>query len=509
MRRLALPALALIALAGCAPRAVVRADLGERRWHAVASPFVTLYTDLAVDDAVAMAGDLEIRRRIIGELYARLLVPGRPLPAGRLVVMHFEICADLEALWGPRRTGQAAVSADFLRQRIALTCEDPSGWTREVITHELAHLISYQVFRYLPAWLEEGLATFFQTLAVGSEHVLLGLYPSREHGVARPDISLGRRALRPPPPVHELRTMGDPAFRRLRDGNLTAWRVVHLLATGSDADNRRLRAFLRALGDDVAAEPAWAAAFADRPDAAIDRDLRRYLADGRFSTWSVPRQPAPPPAIRVRPLPRGEIHDLWLQAIVTFGDPAHRLAFAEQQLAAAIAAAPEWTGADYWRAVIDVHRRRPVAVIEAALRRHVARAPGELRGTTALLVAALDGIDDDGLGPAPPPGLDELADEVAALRTRAGNVVALDTVAWYYALARRPELGEGLARRALAIEPGCAVCENTLALLLHQRGQHRTAAAHQERALRLLGAEPPPRGWRERLEAYRARAAPD
>jgi hypothetical protein len=164
MRCLALAALALIALAACAPRAVVRADLGERRWHAVASPFVTLYTDLAVDDAMAMAGDLEIRRRIIGELYARLLVPGRPLPAGRLVVMHFEICSDLEALWGPRRTGQAAVSADFLRQRIALTCEDPSGWTREVITHELAHLISYQVFRYLPAWLEEGLATFFQTL---------------------------------------------------------------------------------------------------------------------------------------------------------------------------------------------------------------------------------------------------------------------------------------------------------------------------------------------------------
>jgi tetratricopeptide (TPR) repeat protein len=496
------------ALGGCATRAVVRGDLGERRWHAVSSPFVTLYTDLDAEAAADLGRELEVRRRVMSELYGMLLVPDRAVPASRLVVVHLDVCADLHGLWGPRTAGQSSISADFLRQRIALTCEDISGWTREIVTHELAHLLSYQAFRALPAWLEEGLATYFQTLAIYPDRIVLGGYPSREHRALQSGwLVRGRVEWRPPPPVRELRAMPDAAFRRLRDGYLVAWRVVHFLATASDADNRRFRRFLRAVGDGAAAEAAWADAFADRPDAALDRDLRGYLRDGRFSTWTVSRRAGPPPEVRVRTLRPGEVHDVWMQTILTFGEAGHNLAYAEQQLALSVAATPEWTGADYWRAVIAVHRRRPVAEIEAALRRHVARAPGELRGATALLVAALDGFDDDGLGPEPPPGLDDLADEVAALRGRAGGAVALDTLAWYFALQRRPEEGEGLARRALAVEPGCAVCENTLALLLYQRGRPAEAIAHQERALRLIGDDPEPRGWRLRLEAYRAAAA--
>jgi hypothetical protein len=483
-----------VASTACVPTTVVRTDLAERRWFEVRSPHVTLFTDLDADDADSLARAIEVRRRALDDLYRGMLAPGKPPASGQLAVVYLADCDDLTPIFGNRWAGLASRTRDFTRRRITLTCDDRKQFPLQTVTHELAHLMSFHFFRSLPTWLEEGLATYFQTLVFDGDELILGEYPERNH---RPRLYL--------PPVRELRALEGEPFYELDDGYLAAWRLVHLLATGTDSDNARLRHLLRALGDGVPVADAWDDALGDRSDDQLDREYRSYLVDGELDTWVMPYHPPAPPALERRALDRGEIHDVWLQSIATFTEPPHRARHIAAQIDLAVKHAPAWAGADYWRAVLAMHERRPLPELEASLRRYVRRAPDDVRGVTALLAVALGAIDDDGLGPTPPPGLDALRDEMAALQRHSRSAVALDAMAWYFALARKPGPGEGLARRALALEPGCAECEDTLAVLLSQRGAHAEAVLHQERAVRLLGEAPVPPPWLRRLAVYRDR----
>jgi hypothetical protein len=485
---------ALVTVAACAPTAVVRKDLAERRWYEVRSRHVTLFTDLDADDADELARAIEVRRRALDDIYRGMLTPGAPPANGNLAVVYLADCDDMYPISRGRWAGRASRTGDFTKRRIAMTCPERSGYPLQTVTHELAHLMSFHFFRSLPTWLEEGLATYLQTLVFDDDEVILGEYPERNH-----------RARLYLPPVRVLRALDGEPFYALDDGYLAAWRLVHLLATGSDSDNARFRHLLRALGDGVPAAQAWDDALGDRSDDQLDREYRRYLGDGKLDTWVMPYHPPALPALERRALGRGEIHDVWLQAIATFAAPADRERHLEAQIALAAEHSPDWPGADYWRAVLAVYQRRPLPAIEAALRRYVARVPDDVRGASALLAVALGAIPDDGLGPTPPPGLDALTDEMAALQRHSRSAVALDAMAWYFALARKPGPGEGLARRALALDPGCAGCEDTLALLLSQRGAHAEAVLHQERAVRLLGEAPVPPDWLRRLAVYRER----
>jgi hypothetical protein len=488
-----LVALAVGLGAACVPTTVVRTDLAERRWYAVETSHVTLYTDLDAARADDLARNIEIRHRVLGEIYAGMLAPGRSLPSARIVVVHLESCLDLRPLWGDDISGQAAITADFVRRRTVLTCEERHDFTDVIVTHELAHQMNVHFFPTLPPWLEEGLATYVQSLFIDRDRIVLGDYPLTHHkrGVRRPDLGA-------------LRAMAHDEFRALDDNYLSAWRAVHMLATGSDDYRQRFQRLLRGIGDGTAAAAAWDAAFGDLPQDRLDAEYRTHFQRGHHDTWVMPYHRQPPPEVQRRTLAAGEIQDVWIQTLATFGKPSTD--HAEQQVAAAERAVPGWTGAGYWRAVLAVRAGRPDREVEDLLRRHVARAPDDVRGWTALMQLQLDLVAGDELAPEPPPGLDELRDELAALQPHGRSAPALDAMARFFAVARKPGPGEGLARRAVAVDPTCADCETTLALLLFQRGAFGDAAAHQERALRLLGESTAPPSWLRRLAHYRQRA---
>jgi hypothetical protein len=494
LRSTLLVALAVGLGAACVPTTVVRTDLAERGWYAVETSHVTLYTDLDSARAGDLARNIELRHRVLGEIYAGMLAPGRSPPSARIVVVHLESCLDLRPLWGDNVSGQAAITADFVRRRMLLTCEERHDVTDVVITHELAHQMNFHFFPALPPWLEEGLATYFQSLFIDRDRIVLGDYPLTHHrrAVKRPDLDV-------------LRAMSYPELRALDDGYVSAWRAVHMLATGSDDYRRRFLRLLRGIGDGTSDAAAWDAAFGDLAQDGLDTAYRTHFQRGHHDVWAMPYHRQPAPEVQPRPLSAGEIHDVWIQTVATFGRPGTD--HAGQQVAAAERAVPNWTGAGYWWAVLAVQDGRPDREVEDLLRRHVARAPDDVRGWTALMSMQLDRVDGDPLAPEPPPGVDELRDELAALQPHGRSAAALDAMARFFAVARKPAPGEGLARRAIAVDPTCADCETTLALLLFQRGAFGDAAAHQERALRLLGESAAPPSWRRRLDHYRQRAA--
>jgi hypothetical protein len=119
---------ALVTVAACAPTAVVRKDLAERRWYEVRSRHVTLFTDLDADDADELARAIEIRRRALDDLYRGMLAPGTPPATGQLAVVYLADCEDLYPIFGDRWAGQASRTRDFTRRRITLTATTTSGF---------------------------------------------------------------------------------------------------------------------------------------------------------------------------------------------------------------------------------------------------------------------------------------------------------------------------------------------------------------------------------------------
>ncbi len=144
------------------------------------------------------------------------------------------------------------------------------------------------------------------------------------------------------------------------------------------------------------------------------------------------------------------------------------------------------------------------------LREYVRRVPGDGQGWLGLVRLEIHrrlprghlGVESTA-----PELLDELEDEVRALARVARTPRQLDSVGWYYALRRMPATGMTFTRRALALEPSCAECWDTLALLHFHAGRARAAVDAQERAVSLMAERRETRDAEARLRHYRWSAA--
>jgi len=489
-----LVALALAA-AGCAP-GVVRTDLARHRWYELSSPHVLLYTDVDADTARQRVAEIESWRQALVDAYAAAIAPGKAPPAGRLLVFHFHDCSDLRPVWGDHVAAMKSVSADFQQRRAVLVCESDQDWRRrENVVHELAHAMNHHFLGAIPIWLEEGLATYFQTVTVeGGELVL---------GKISPDVL---RARHYPWPVRELLALSrDACYQPDHDCHVAAWWLVHLLNNGPDEYRARFVRFLTGLGGAAPPEQAWNDAFAGVARDRLERDYRDHLADGRTDLWTLPyREAAPAAAGAPRVLRRDEVHDLWTHVLLAFGGRDRR-ELAARQIDAAERDLPGWTGAHFWRAVL-AKRRGDLGAAEASLRRYAASRPDDARAWIGLVEVGLLRADELHGGERAA-ALDDLVDEVAQVQRRARTAAGADALAQYFAMRGLPSTGIGHAERAVASDPSCAGCEETYALLSFQLGRWPDAIAHQERAIALSGEGAPPEAMMRRLARYRAAAA--
>ena len=99
-------------------------------------------------------------------------------------------------------------------------------------------------------------------------------------------------------------------------------------------------------------------------------------------------------------------------------------------------------------------------------------------------------------------GVYPLNDALNLART-AKTGTGLNSAAWYFALTGKPEVGLGLARRSLEVDPLCSICLDTLALLMVEDGRLDDGLATQQRAVEMSG-EAASKGMVGRLEAFRA-----
>jgi hypothetical protein len=499
------PAMALaaigLAIAGCA----AHADPARRTWHEVRTRRFTLVTDLSSDRAVERAKELEALGAALNARYI-LAVPRGPAPAGPARVIHLASCEDLRRRDGRTIGGFVAESPDFGYERLIVTCNYGAMWT-EIVLHELTHDLNHRYLASLPAWLEEGLATYYQTLDVEGDKVMVGRAPGMDAHYWQ-DVAILPR-------LDELLTMSQAQLVGLesRRGYFAAWKLTHLLANGSRDNHRRFGRLLVSLaterdGQERDAQSAFRAAFGDVLDQ-VTADYRLYHRRRDLNIWNLPYKPADGSdegAVQSRTLRRGEVQALWIEFWLAHNARSEVL----DHLARLEREDPAWPRRLYWRAVVQSRLRLPGVRPVELLRKYVRQAPDDGQGWLALVNLEMDRFVPDGhlgIEPEPPPGLEQIEEQVRGLVRVSATSAQLDQVGWYYALRRKPQIGLNFTIRALDAEPGCGNCWDTLALLYYHAGRVNEAVAAQERAVALLAERGVSPAVKARLVHYRRAAA--
>jgi tetratricopeptide (TPR) repeat protein len=477
---LATAACALFALAstGC----MAHGKPTERQWRELRTDRILLTTDLEGDDARERAREFERLAAALSDLYA-VVVPRRPAPVQPIRVIHLARCADLTSRYGEGVGGLMVPSVDFGGERLVLTCEHGDQLRSGILVHELTHDLNYRHMNDLPPWLQEGLATYYETLRLEDGVAVLGLRPMMDRRYWRGVSIL--------PDMTELMAMtpqqlvGDAYDRR---GYFAAWKLTHLLANGSLDHLRRFRRMLSIYASGGGRKDAFTASYGDIADQ-LARDYKSYHLRGELNVWRVViNEAAARGVLSERTLRPGEAIALFIQ-LRPLGSKERMRAERAELVDRLERADPKWPRRLYWRALVQARSGGDLRGAARLLREYVALEPNDGQGWLGLVSLELGRVLPKGhLGvePEAPPRLAEIEDEVRELLRVSNTSSQLSMIGWYYALRRQPNIGLNFALRALQLEPGDADTWDTLALLYHHAGRAQEAVAAQKRAIDLM-----------------------
>jgi hypothetical protein len=507
MRMLSLAPLVLaLGCAATGSTARTRPNLADRAFYEARTKHVTLVTDLSRDEADDQVRKLEELWLMLADHY-ELVAPGMSRPTESFHAIIFAHCRDFEVFALTDKTaGFVASSRDGQQRAIIVSCDRRDTPLVRLFLHELAHVFNHHFFAILPTWLEEGLATYYETLQIQADRAVIGELPltamafrPQSHAVI---VGLGDKGGRMPT-LDELLEMRPGDFYGQAAGGgparhyATAWALVHLLNSTQDLQDR----FVLFLSRLAAAQPfdvAWAAVYGNLPRASLAQQLADYIRRDELNVWRARYTRPSTGRAEIRRLGVGETHGVWIHLLLMTQrdrDPAHLYA----QLDYADAADPEWAGRHFWRAMAQDFLGG--GEVDTLLRQAADSDPTD-RVTLAAIVARAVADSDSSRLP-------EVTPYAESLEPRAKSGRELAALAMFWLRVGNLPRAMPLAVRSVQIERGCAYCYEALAMTLATTGKYEQAVDFQGRAVGLL--ERHERGGdstaaRERLERYQAEA---
>ncbi|MBL8915344.1 MAG: DUF1570 domain-containing protein [Archangium sp.] len=274
MRTAATALLALLA-SGCATVSPECASHGGNTWRQVVSPHFSLVTNLGAEEAKASMLKLEMSRSAVLPV-----LQGTELSTAPIEVVLFASGAQLNAVAG---TDQSFWSEDF-RGPLFVIQDDAnilaSNPQLERTLHELTHLLSARVFRRLPRWVAEGLASYLETVTLDVKE------KTARRGKAN-QVRLGDIERWNILPVESLWAWtgvekDKPGLEQHRLAS--AWFWVYFLVNEHRA---AFEGFLKALAKGDGPSAAWKKAFPELTTASMASASDKFRAEGRSTGQSI------------------------------------------------------------------------------------------------------------------------------------------------------------------------------------------------------------------------------
>lgn len=271
---------------GCGASVTARA----RGWSRARTAHVNLATDAGAERAANVAREAERLHQALAHVFFSCAGPDTAIDVVLVASEEYDRISDPTS-GGVFREGESGWIA--IPDRLILRGTSRGDHVASVFLHELTHRFVATCFPQAPTWLNEGLATTFETLEVGTDSVRIGI-PSYQiepgaglslveiEGV---DVQLVD-ALSVPPPSELVAISADAFYADLNDRSRRAslersghyagaWALVHLLELGGH--EALTASFHRYLAGLMEAE--------QDPDALFTRELAPHGLDALFSEY--------------------------------------------------------------------------------------------------------------------------------------------------------------------------------------------------------------------------------
>jgi hypothetical protein len=262
----AVRAAVLSVLIACGARLPALPSQGGPAWIELRSPHFQLWTDADEPRARELVQQMEHFRSII---YG---VAFPELPPGGVTFVIAPLHREAQMYMGPEALAFSVdPHASPLGQPFIVMPGDAWGDER-VVAHELTHAISFNALHHQPRWFLEGMATYFETVALD---------------IKRKTVDVGT----PPLVLEAVRHAGIRSVSHMltcwRCGNLqifyaTAWTMYAYLRNN---EPKRL-AQLEQLFQEMPSDRAWAKIFPDHPIGDFGYELNQWLRVGDLKIWS-------------------------------------------------------------------------------------------------------------------------------------------------------------------------------------------------------------------------------
>jgi tetratricopeptide (TPR) repeat protein len=251
----------------------------DDNWSEVRSPHFIVLSNASEKQARQVADQFERMRVVFEDRFPRASIdPGVPI-----VVLAIKDEKGFRALEPEAylEKGKLDLAGLFLRapdkNYVLMRLDAPGEHPYAIVYHEYTHLLNQKAANWLPLWLNEGFAEFYQTTEIRDKEVLVGK-PSEEDR-----LLLLQNHLLPLPTLFAVDT-NSPYYHEDNKGSIfyaESWALTHYLTIKDDHENTHLlNDYIKLVSEKVDAVTAGTRAFGDLR--LLQSELEKYIQLGRY-----------------------------------------------------------------------------------------------------------------------------------------------------------------------------------------------------------------------------------
>jgi len=243
-------------------------------WRELTSEHFTIWTDTTPERARSLVPTMENLRQVV------LGVSGLAESKSKSFVIAFDSVDEVHEYVPSQFIAYAMSPNNLLHESVIVLAGESLDDDREIVTHELTHVIMYSVIANQPTWFAEGIAGYFETVQLHEQRANLEIGVPLEGRVA----TLREERARP---IEQVFACTQPTCEDQRF-YATTWALFTYLL---NEHPRELARYMDALAATAFGQPvpSWTTVVPSLPPAKLDSELATWLAYGhiRVSRYNI------------------------------------------------------------------------------------------------------------------------------------------------------------------------------------------------------------------------------